>query len=163
MGMEKIQNQDELVKKIEYLKVARRVIVFTNGCFDIIHPGHVTYLEKAKKLGDILVLGVNSDVSVKKIKGNNRPILNESERTIILSRLEMVDFVCLFNDDTPYRLIAAIKPDVLVKGGDWAVNNIVGKDIVEKHGGKVVNIPYIEGSSTTNIIERIIKSYGVKS
>lgn len=162
MGIEKIQSRDELVKKIIPLKSQNKVVVFTNGCFDIIHSGHVTYLRKAKSLGDILVIGVNSDASIKRIKGSNRPILNEHERTTVLSSLEDVDYVCIFNEDTPYDLIKAIKPDVLVKGGDWAVENIVGKDIVESDGGKVVNISYIEGSSTTNIIERILNAYGVK-
>lgn len=159
MGLEKIVNLDKLLGIVEKLKEAGKVIVFTNGCFDILHPGHVSYLEKAKKLGDVLILGLNSDSSIKRIKGDKRPILSETERATLLSYLEMVDYISIFTEDTPYNLINHIKPHILVKGGDWSVENIVGKDIVEKYGGKVVNIPYIEGKSTTSIIERILKLY----
>ncbi len=160
MGVEKILNRSDLSIVINNLKKQGKKIVFTNGCFDILHPGHVTYLDKAKKLGDVLVLGLNSDASVKRLKGKNRPVLNQEERATIISHLEMVDFICIFDEDTPYELISLVKPDVLVKGGDWSVENIVGKDIVESYGGLVINIPYIEGKSTTGIIERILKIYG---
>ncbi len=160
MGVEKILNRSDLSIVINNLKKQGKKIVFTNGCFDILHPGHVTYLDKAKKLGDVLVLGLNSDASVKRLKGKNRPVLNQDERATIISHLEMVDFICIFDEDTPYELISLVKPDVLVKGGDWSVENIVGKDIVESYGGLVINIPYIEGKSTTGIIERILKIYG---
>lgn len=160
MGKEKIVNLSELQKILLSLRNEGKKIVFTNGCFDILHPGHVTYLEKAKKLGDILVLGLNSDKSIKRIKGEKRPILNQEERATILSYLEMLDYICIFEDDTPYELIKLVKPDLLVKGGDWSVENIVGKDIVEAYGGKVVNIPYIQGKSTSGIIERILNLYG---
>ena len=160
MAREKIISYVEAGSIIANLKKQGKKIVFTNGCFDIIHPGHVIYLAEAKKMGDILFLGLNSDASVKRLKGKKRPILNENERATILSHLEMIDFVCIFDDDTPYELIKIVKPDILVKGGDWSVENIVGRDIVESYGGKVVNIPYLEGKSTTGIIERILKVYG---
>jgi len=160
MAREKIISHVEAGSIIANLKKQGKKIVFTNGCFDIIHPGHVIYLAEAKKMGDILFLGLNSDASVKRLKGEKRPILNENERATILSHLEMIDFVCIFDDDTPYELIKIVKPDILVKGGDWSVENIVGRDIVESYGGKVVNIPYLEGKSTTGIIERILKVYG---
>lgn len=159
MGHEKIIKIDEVRLKLAKQKADGLKIVFTNGCFDILHKGHITYLYEAKKLGDLLVVGLNSDNSIKRIKGEKRPILSESERAYILSALEMVDFVIIFDEDTPYELIKIVKPDVLVKGGDWDINNIVGKDIVESYGGKVLNIPFVEGKSTTNIIERILSVY----
>lgn len=131
-------------------------IVFTNGCFDILHAGHVFYLKKAKELGDILVVGVNSDLSVKRLKGEERPINPLAERMFILSALEVVDYVISFNEDTPEELIAEIIPDVLVKGGDYQVDNIVGADIVLEHGGEVHVQPYIEGKSTTAILKKIL-------
>lgn len=160
MAKDKIIKINDVEKIIALLKMQGKKIVFTNGCFDIIHPGHVIYLSEAKKLGDVLFIGLNSDVSVKRLKGEKRPILNENERATILSFLEMVDYVCIFDEDTPYELIKLVKPDFLVKGGDWSIENIVGKDIVESYGGKVINIPYLEGKSTTGIIERIKKVYG---
>lgn len=160
MAKDKIIKIIDVEKIIPLLKKQGKKIVFTNGCFDIIHPGHVIYLSEAKKLGDILFIGLNSDNSVKRLKGYKRPIFNENERATILSFLEMVDFICIFNEDTPYELIKLVKPDILVKGGDWSVENIVGKDIVESYGGVVANIPYLEGKSTTGIIERILKVYG---
>lgn len=134
-------------------------VVFTNGCFDLIHPGHVSYLTEAKKLGDILVVGLNSDDSVRRQgKGRGRPVMNQEERAAVLSGLKPVDHVLIFDEDTPINLIKELVPDVLVKGGDWAVENIVGRDVVEAGGGIVRAIPYIEGNSTTNIVERIKKS-----
>lgn len=159
MANEKIINFDEIEEIIQKDKELGKKIVFTNGCFDILHKGHITYLYEAKKLGDILIIGLNSDNSIKRIKGEKRPILPEDERAFILSALEMVDYVVIFEEDTPYELIKRVKPDVLVKGGDWDVKNIVGRDIVESYNGKVLNIPYIEGKSTTNIIERILSVY----
>ncbi len=150
-----VLNRDILKEKIESLKKENKKIVFTNGCFDIIHPGHVDYLRKAKALGSILVVGVNSDISVKRIKGKNRPINNESDRLAVLSAFSCIDYLTLFEEDTPYNLIALIQPDVLVKGGDWAVNSIVGKDIVEQNGGEVLNIEFLPGYSTTSIIQKI--------
>ncbi len=156
---DKILSFDEIEIKAEKLRSEGKKIVFTNGCFDILHKGHVSYLKKAKELGDILVIGVNSDRSIKSIKGEKRPILPQDERAFILSALEMIDYVVIFDEDTPYELIKRVKPHILVKGGDWDINNIVGKDIVESYGGKVLNIPFVEGKSTTNIIERILSVY----
>ncbi len=130
-------------------------IAFTNGCFDILHRGHVAYLEKARQLADILVLGLNSDPSVRRLKGEKRPYINQDDRSFILSRLEMVDVVTVFDEDTPIDLIRAVRPDVLVKGGDYTPETVVGRDFVESYGGKVAIIPFIEGRSTTNIINKI--------
>jgi len=130
-------------------------IVFTNGCFDILHSGHISYLNDAKALGDLLFIGLNSDSSVKGLKGDERPINDEQERRFILENLKAVDFVELFSDETPIELIKKVKPDFLVKGGDWAVEQIVGHDFVQKNGGIVKSLPFKDGFSTTNIIEKI--------
>lgn len=130
-------------------------IVFTNGCFDILHKGHAFYLEKAAALGDILILGLNSDKSVKKLKGPDRPINNEKSRAYLLAALRSVDFVVLFDEDTPYNVIRGIIPDILIKGGDYKTEDIVGGDIVSDAGGKVMTIKFVEGFSTTNIINKI--------
>ncbi|ACI21022.1 MULTISPECIES: D-glycero-beta-D-manno-heptose 1-phosphate adenylyltransferase [Thermodesulfovibrio] len=156
--MGKIVHAMKLKNEIDNLKKQGNKIVFTNGCFDIIHVGHVRYLKEAKKLGDILVIGLNSDKSVKKIKPL-RPINPENERAEVLSSLEMVDFVTFFDEETPYNLIKFLEPDVLVKGGDWKVENIVGAELVKE----VHSLPYIEGISTTGIIERILKNYTTKN
>ena len=145
---------------VDSLKQAGKRIVFTNGCFDIIHAGHVRYLKEARSLGDVLVVGLNSDESVRAIKGMNRPIVPQGERAEVLSSLRDVDYVVIFNEPDPYNTIAALRPDILVKGGDWSIENIIGRDIVESCGGKVCTIPFIEGASSTNIIESIIKKYG---
>lgn len=137
-------------------------VVFTNGCFDILHAGHVRYLNAAKKLGDVLVVGLNSDKSVKKIKGKGRPIVPERERAEVLSGLESVNHVVLFSDDTPYELIKALKPDILVKGADWKHGEIVGEDILKEYGGKVRRIRLVDGKSTTNIIKKIVRVEGQK-
>lgn len=134
---------------------AGKKIVFTNGCFDILHVGHVRYMQEASKLGDILVVGLNSDSSVRRLKGPERPVNNEIDRAEILSSLGFVDYVAIFDEDTPYNLIKTIKPDVLVKGGDYKPADVVGRDIVEANGGKLVLIPFVEGKSTTSIINRI--------
>ncbi len=159
MGKEKIKTIDEISKIIENLRKEKKVVVFTNGCFDMLHGGHIKYLYDARKLGDVLVIGLNSDSSIRRIKGEKRPIINQEERAYILSSLEMIDFIVIFDEDTPYELIKCIKPDILVKGGDWDVSKIVGKDIVESYGGKVLSIPYVDGKSTTNIIKRILDVY----
>ena len=136
-------------------------IVFTNGIFDILHQGHVAYLEEAKALGDLLILGLNSDDSSRRLKGNDRPYVDQDDRAFILSRLESVDIISIFEDDTPINLIKHIKPDVLVKGGDYNLSEIVGRDLVESYGGKVCTIPFIIGKSTTNLINRIKSENGV--
>jgi len=130
-------------------------IVFTNGCFDILHRGHVDLLEKAKALGDILVLGLNSDDSIRRLKGEERPLVKEADRAFILSRLESVDVVCIFEEDTPLDLIRKVKPDILVKGGDYTIETIVGYEIVQQYDGKVLTIPLISGRSTTNVLNKI--------
>lgn len=141
--------------KIKKLKEEGKKIVFTNGCFDIIHAGHVDYLEKAKSLGDVLVVGLNSDASVKRIKGKDRPINIQEHRKRVLEALKPVDMVIIFDEDTPERLIKEIKPDVLVKGGDWKIENIVGADFVQSYGGKVFTIDFVYDISTTKIIEKV--------
>ena len=137
-------------------------VVFTNGCFDIIHAGHVDYLAKAKECGDVLILGLNSDKSVRSIKGEKRPIVPESERAFILSNLKSVDYVTLFDEDTPFEIISAIIPDILVKGADWPIDQIVGRDIVESNGGVVKTIKFVNQVSTTNIIKTILERYRVE-
>ncbi len=148
-----VQELSVIVRK---LQGDGRKIVFTNGVFDILHRGHVQYLNRAKELGDCLVVAVNSDQSVKRIKGEKRPVVPEGDRAFVISNLKSVDYVCVFGEDTPYETIKDIQPDVLVKGADWKIEDVVGKDIVEARGGKVVTIDYMEGKSTTNIINRII-------
>ncbi len=137
---------------------AGKTIVFTNGCFDILHAGHVRYLNQAKALGDILIIGLNSDDSVRRLKGESRPVHSEQDRAFVLLGLKAVDAVVVFNEDTPLNLIETILPDVLVKGGDWSLDKIVGRDVVEKHGGKVQTISFLEGRSTTNTIKKIINT-----
>jgi rfaE bifunctional protein nucleotidyltransferase chain/domain len=135
-------------------------VAFTNGCFDLLHRGHVHVLRAARACADLLIVGINSDQSVKQIKGSARPVLPESDRCELLGAMEMVDYVILFNEPDPYSVISAIRPDVLVKGGDWNTDKIIGADLVEKAGGEVVVVPYIKGFSTTEIIERIKNSDG---
>jgi rfaE bifunctional protein nucleotidyltransferase chain/domain len=156
---EKIQTTQALRPLLDILRSAGNKIVFTNGCFDLIHTGHTRYLAKAKSLGDILVVGVNSDSSVRLIKGDKRPINAEEDRIETLAALESVDFVVLFNEPDPHRVISELLPDVLVKGGDWPIDKIIGRDIVESRGGTVISAGYIEGASTTGIIENILKKY----
>lgn len=150
-----IVTRAELKEIVKRLKEAKKAIVFTNGCFDILHKGHVYYLRESAKLGDVLIVGLNSDSSVKLIKGASRPINDEESRAEVLSALRFVDYVVLFDEETPYNLINDIKPTVLVKGGDYKEDDIVGADIVKASGGQVVVIPYLEGNSTTQIIEKI--------
>lgn len=146
-----------LKRLLAVLRERVKTVVFTNGCFDIIHAGHIRYLKKAKTLGDILVIGLNSDISVKKIKGDKRPIVSQKERAEVLSAMEMVDYIVIFNEPTPIRLIKAIQPDVLVKGADWKEKEIVGADVVKAKGGRVVRIRLTRGRSTTDIIQRVLK------
>ena len=154
---EKIKTEKELIKHIKQHKAAGRKIVFTNGCFDLLHLGHVRYLEEAKSLGDIMVVAVNSDRSATQLKGPSRPINNEDERAEVLKALGCVDYVTIFDEPDPYRIISVLKPNVLVKGGDWTRETTVGRDIVEGKGGEVIVIPYVEGISTTDLIDRILK------
>ncbi len=150
--MEVSQGLDNLLKN----RSGKRV-VFTNGCFDILHAGHVAYLNSAKELGDILIVGLNSDASVKRLKGEKRPIVTEKDRQFVLQNLKAVDWVEIFDQDTPYELIKKIIPDVLVKGGDWSIDNIVGSDIVMQNGGEVKSLQFVAGHSTTDIITTILE------
>ena len=137
------------------LKQHGKKIVFTNGCFDVLHFGHVYYLMEAKKLGDLLVIGLNSDSSVRRLKGNSRPINGEKERAFVLAALSCVDYVVVFEEDTPKELIEIVNPDVLVKGGDYKLEDIVGADFVTRNGGIVTTIPFVDGFSSTRIIEQL--------
>jgi D-beta-D-heptose 7-phosphate kinase/D-beta-D-heptose 1-phosphate adenosyltransferase len=160
---EKIKTREELTEIIHGLKRKGKRIVFTNGCFDILHVGHVRYLEQAKSLGDVLVVGINSDRSVRDLKGPRRPILPVEERGEILSGLGCTDYVTVFDEPTPFELISLLQPDVLVKGGDWTPEQVVGREVVEGSGGRVVILPFVEGSSTTNIIDVILEKYEERS
>jgi len=132
-----------------------RKVVFTNGCFDVLHLGHVTYLAQARNLGDCLVVGLNSDASVKRLKGESRPINRENDRALLLAALSFVDYIIIFEEDTPKNLIEQVKPDILVKGGDYQIDNIVGADFVLKNGGQVLTIPFVDGYSSTKIIQAL--------
>lgn len=154
-----IKNIDELVAIRNELKRQNKKVVFTNGVFDILHAGHVDYLSKAKEKGDALFVAVNSDSSVRRIKGELRPIVPQHERAFIISSLKPVDYVVIFDEDTPHEIIKRLTPDVLVKGADWAVEKIVGKDIVETNGGKVETIDFINDQSTTNIIKTVLERF----
>ncbi|MBM4403597.1 MAG: D-glycero-beta-D-manno-heptose 1-phosphate adenylyltransferase [Candidatus Cloacimonetes bacterium] len=155
MIITKIKTLNELITALEQHRALGRRIVFTNGCFDILHSGHALYLEAAKALGDVLVVGVNSDASIRRLKGESRPIISQDDRLIMLAALGSVDYVTLFEDDTPLELIRAALPDVLVKGGDWTADNIVGSDIVIANGGMVKSLMFKAGMSTSAIIERV--------
>lgn len=154
--MSKILDRQSLIARRQQWRRQGRRVVFTNGCFDIIHPGHVRFLHQARALGDILVVAINSDRSVRQLKGPGRPILSEDERCEVLAAFEVVDVVTVFDDLTPRDLIAALLPDILVKGGDWPLDQIVGREEVEAAGGRVYSLPYVRGYSTTEIIERIL-------
>jgi len=160
MSGKKIKSLSEIAKVKRRLKKEGKTIVFTNGCFDILHRGHIECLRKAKSHGDVLMVGLNSDSSVKKIKGDKRPIISQNDRAEILASLEMVDYVVIFNEETPHKVIATLVPDVLVKGGDYAKDEIVGKDIVESGGGSVITVKQVRGKSTKNIVKTIIDRYG---
>ena len=154
----KIVDRETLIAARRRLRAEGRQVVFTNGCFDLLHPGHVGYLAAARALGDALVVALNSDASVRRLKGAGRPILKQDERAEVMAALAAVDYVTVFDEDTPRQLIAALLPDVLVKGGDWAIEEIVGREAVEAAGGRVLALPYLEGLSTSDIIERIRKA-----
>lgn len=151
--------REEIIEIRNKLKSENKKVVFTNGCFDLIHAGHVDYLVKAKSKGDVLILALNSDDSIRRIKGEKRPILKQDERAFILSNLSAVDFVTVFEEDTPFEIINALVPDVLIKGADWSIENIVGRDIVEKSGGEVKTIEFVNEQSTSKIINLIVDRY----
>ena len=153
---QKIIPLEQLQRNLHVWRMKDLKIVFTNGCFDLLHHGHIDYLSKAADMGDVLIIGLNSDSSVKKLnKGANRPIQNENDRALILSSIQFIEAIIIFEEDTPYELIKLVQPEVLVKGGDWKENEIVGADIVKKNGGTVTTIPFVEGYSTTNIEKKI--------
>ncbi len=158
MVSRKILGLKALVSAVKKDKKAGFKIVFTNGCFDILHVGHVRYLKSARKLGDKLILGLNSDASVRKLKGKDRPVVSQAERAELLSEFPFIDYIVVFGEDTPYRVIKSVLPDVLVKGGDWAPEKIIGSDVVLANGGNVKSLPYVKGRSTTNIIKKILKN-----
>jgi len=154
--VKKVLARVTLARRLAAARRAGRRVVFTNGCFDLIHPGHVRYLAAARALGDLLVVGVNSDTSVRRLdKGRDRPLVGERDRAEVVAALEAVDFVCIFAEDTPLELIRALRPDVLVKGGDWTIDRIVGADLVRARGGTVRSLPFAPGYSTTDLIRRI--------
>jgi len=157
--MDKILGRKLLKERLDNLRKEGKKIAFTNGCFDILHVGHVRYLREAKKTADVLVLALNSDSSVRSIKGEKRPLVSEEERAEILAALEFIDFVTIFEELTPLELITYLKPDVLIKGGDWAEDKVVGRDDVKKWGGRVILIPEVKGKSTTNVVEKIKEVY----
>mgnify|MGYP000915489952 FL=1 len=161
--MNKILDRESLRAKLDGLRAQGKKIAFTNGCFDILHVGHVRYLREAKKTADILVLALNSDSSVRSIKGEKRPLVTESERAEVLAALEFIDFVTIFPELTPLELINFLKPDVLIKGGDWPEEKVIGREEVRQWGGRVAIIPEVEGKSTTNVVEKIIRTYGSDS
>tara|TARA_B100000214_G_scaffold46268_1_gene29113 strand:+ start:1049 stop:1540 length:492 start_codon:yes stop_codon:yes gene_type:complete len=161
-SLKKIKNKifdlDSLKNKVISWKENGHKIVFTNGCFDIMHKGHIEVLSKSSDLGDKLIIGLNSDSSVQKLKGNSRPIIDENSRAIALAALSFVDAIVLFSEETPINLISNLTPDILAKGGDYEIRTIVGHEIVQKNGGKVILIPFVEGFSSTNIINKIKNS-----
>ena len=159
MEKESIRKAEKLASVLRNYQSVGRKIVFTNGCFDILHPGHSTYLASARALGDILVVGLNSDSSVRRLKGDKRPIMTETARAQLLTALAAVDFVEIFDEDDPYQLIKLLEPDILVKGGDWNTSTIIGRDLVESRGGLVKSLPFIDEYSTTSIVEEILKRY----
>jgi rfaE bifunctional protein nucleotidyltransferase chain/domain len=157
--MNKILERNVLKNKLEQLRKEGKKIAFTNGCFDILHVGHIRYLREAKNTADVLVLALNSDSSVRAIKGEKRPLMSAEERAEILAALECIDFITIFQELTPLELINYLKPDILIKGGNWPEEKVVGRKEIKKWGGRVAIIPEIEGKSTTNIVEKIKKMY----
>lgn len=155
-----ILSREALKKEIDRLRNEGRKIAFTNGCFDILHVGHVRYLRDARKMGDVLILALNSDASVRAIKGDRRPLVPEAERADVAAALESVSYVTVFDELTPLELIEYLQPDVIVKGGDWEEKNVVGRDAVKRWGGCVAIVPETPGASTTNIVGKIISVYG---
>lgn len=153
----KVLPVSKLVAERRLLREAGRRVVFTNGCFDLLHPGHVRYLTLARELGDALIVALNSDRSVRALKGPSRPILRENERAEVMVALECVDYVTIFDEETPRELIAQLLPDILVKGGDWGVTDIIGREEVEAAGGEVLSLPFVEGCSTSDVIARILE------
>jgi rfaE bifunctional protein nucleotidyltransferase chain/domain len=159
-AMKKILTWEELKKVLDLRRKEGKTIVFTNGCFDILHVGHVQYLQEARRMGDLLVLALNSDASVRAIKGEKRPLVPQAERAEVVASLASVDYVTLFDETTPLRIIEYLRPNCIVKGGDWKESSVAGGDLVRAWGGRVVIVPLTEGASTTNIVEKILHIYG---
>lgn len=157
--MKTLYTREEIIAVRHKLKAEGKKVVFTNGVFDILHAGHVDYLVKAKEQGDILILGLNSDASVRIIKGEKRPIVRQEERAFVLANLKPIDYVTLFDEPTPFEIISALIPDVLIKGADWAMDKIVGREIVEQNGGTVRTIEFVNQQSSTNIIKTVLERY----
>ncbi|HQR34126.1 MAG TPA: D-glycero-beta-D-manno-heptose 1-phosphate adenylyltransferase [Blastocatellia bacterium] len=155
----KILSLNQLRIERELLRQAGKNVVFTNGCFDLLHPGHVRYLQQARALGDALIVALNSDRSVRELKGDKRPILTEAERSEVMAALACVDFVTVFDEPTPREIISALLPDILVKGGDWGIDSIIGREEVEAAGGKVMSLAFVDGCSTSDVIDRIAQRY----
>jgi D-beta-D-heptose 7-phosphate kinase/D-beta-D-heptose 1-phosphate adenosyltransferase len=158
--LDPILEASQLAPVLRNLQKQGKKVVFTNGVFDLLHLGHVTYLQAARAQGDLLVVGLNSDESVRRIKGPLKPLLPLAERAEMLLALQCVDFTTFFEEENPYNIIKILRPDVLVKGGDWALDKIIGADLVQSWGGKVMNIPVVEGRSTTNLIQMVVERYG---
>lgn len=156
VNMAQVLSLEELMNIRRRLKEQGKRVVFTNGCFDLLHRGHIEYLEKARSLGDALIVGLNTDASTRRLKGLQRPINNQDDRAAVMVALRFVDYVCFFDEDTPLQLIEKIVPDILVKGADWPIDDIVGKDVVEQAGGSVQTIEFLPHRSTTNIIKKIL-------
>ena len=162
--MNKVLPLEKLMDIRTQLRRVGKTVVFTNGCFDLLHRGHIRYLSQARGLGDVLIVGLNDDGSIRRQhKGPERPILPLEDRAAILSALEMVDYVCPFSEDTPERIIAQLKPDILVKGADYRLNQIAGREIVERTGGQVIALPLLQGRSTSAIVRKILRAYGVET
>ena len=153
--LQSIESKIITISQWKEIRDKNHKVVFTNGCFDVLHRGHVTYLAAARDLGDCLIVGLNNDASVRRLKGENRPVNNENDRALVLSALSFIDYIILFEEDTPKNLIEQVKPDILVKGGDYKIENIVGADFVTKNGGEVLTIPFVDGYSSTKIIQSL--------
>jgi len=156
-GFSKLVSRCEALEKVQAWQASGKKVVFSNGCFDLLHAGHVEYLQAARQLGDVLLIGLNSDASVRRIKGISRPVCCEADRATVLSALQVVDALTLFDEDTPEELIGTLLPDILVKGADWAIEHIAGARAVLDHGGAVLTLPLLEGRSTSSLIKKIIQ------
>jgi rfaE bifunctional protein nucleotidyltransferase chain/domain len=157
VSKEKIKSLPELIEIRKHLRQLKKKVVFTNGVFDLLHRGHVEYLEKARSLGDVLMVGINSDDSVKLVKGSWKPLVNQEDRALVLAGLSSIDYICFFAEETPHLIISSLLPDILVKGSDYHLDEIVGRDVVESSGGRVVTIALTPGMSTTDVVKRIAK------
>jgi D-beta-D-heptose 7-phosphate kinase/D-beta-D-heptose 1-phosphate adenosyltransferase len=155
----KIHDRQRLAVLLDERRARGERVVFTNGCFDLLHVGHVKYLQAARKLGDLLVLGLNTDASIRRLKGPKRPLIGQDERAHILAALDCIDYVVIFDEDTPLELIAALKPEILVKGADYSPEEVVGKELVESWGGRVELIQFVDGKSTSTLINKILETY----